>query len=536
MLFTQCTNTNRMIAGGLVITALCFLYGGRSEAEPLLPCSSPDAAEIMVQEGFDCEVFVAGLFQPTALAVEANGNVLVTETGFTTGQNPVKRFSPAGELLATSDPFADPDGVTVDTTGRILVTDSPQITIVNSLDGGIDEVCQPVPGNLQDVDVDSQGRIVVMDFNGNIYDVVCGESTTLCVTLGSIGVGVAFDESDRLFATRFAAGAGLFRIDQCTPADTVKVANLSGARRIAFGPGGRFGEEIYVTDENVTNAGRLVTIDEVSGTETEFATGFMIPNGLAFDGQNSLYVTDLRRGRVIKIFAEELPVADFRCNEAEGADIDIVVSLEDQFEAMEALVDEPTRFCSPVDKDGGGIPDPSAHLACYEIEVSGNDDDDDDDDSASVLREVTIENQFGEQVLTTGRSKSLCVPSRKNEEPSDLVLDHFKCYEAKGDGLNATVDLSDGSSTARGVIVKRPKRFCNPVDKNGEGILDSSSHLTCYRIRVPGPEYDDELAVLASNQFGEQVLEVGDPKLLCIPSEKLGFEVIESPNDDDDDD
>ena len=425
----------------MLIAAACLLHAGGAAAEPLLPCSSMDAAEIMVPEGFDCEVFATGLFQPTALAAEPDGNVLVTETGFTTGSNPVRRFSPAGELLATSDPFADPDGVAVDANGRILVTDSPQISIVNSLNGGTDEVCQPVPGNLQDVAVHDQGRIVVMDLNGNISDVVCGVSTTLCTTLGRIGVGVAFDEDDRLFATRFAAGGGLFRIDQCLPSAPVKFAELSGARRIAFGPGGRFGEEIYVTDEDVANAGRIVTVDEASGAVTEFASGFMIPNGLAFDGPDTLYVTDLRRGRVIKVFADRVRVADFRCNEAEGEEIDLVVSLEDQFEAAEARVDEPTRFCSPVDKDGGGIPDPGAHLTCYEIERGG--DDDDDDDRSALRREVVVENLFGEQVLTTARPRSLCVPSRKNEAPSDLVLDHFKCYQARGDALNVRVDLAD---------------------------------------------------------------------------------------------
>ena len=275
-----------------------------------------------------------------------------------------------------------------------------------------------------------------------------------------------------------------------------------------------------------------MTVDEASGAVTEFASGFMIPNGLAFDGPDTLYVTDLRRGRVIKVFADRVRVADFRCNEAEGEEIDLVVSLEDQFEAAEARVDEPTRFCSPVDKDGGGIPDPGAHLTCYEIERGG--DDDDDDDRSALRREVVVENLFGEQVLTTARPRSLCVPSRKNEAPSDLVLDHFKCYQARGDALNVRVDLADEASEERGVIVKRPKRFCNPVDKNGEGILDPSSHLTCYRIRVPGPSYDDELDLLASNQFGEQVLEVGDPELLCVPSDKLGFEVVVGPDDDDD--
>ena len=41
----------------MLIAAACLLHAGGAAAEPLLPCSSMDAAEIMVPEGFDCEVF-----------------------------------------------------------------------------------------------------------------------------------------------------------------------------------------------------------------------------------------------------------------------------------------------------------------------------------------------------------------------------------------------------------------------------------------------------------------------------------------------
>ena len=45
-------------------------------------------------------------------------------------------------------------------------------------------------------------------------------------------------------------------------------------------------------------------------------------------------------------------------------------------------------------------------------------------------------------------------------------------------------------------------------------------------------EDEGKLDVLVTNQFGEQVLVVDDPQLLCVPSSKIGF----VPHIDDDDD
>jgi len=96
-------------------------------------------------------------------------------------------------------------------------------------------------------------------------------------------------------------------------------------------------------------------------------------------------------------------------------------------------------------------------------------------------------------------------------------LDHFKCYEAKGDPVNVTVDLEDQFGVEPGVLVKKPELFCNPVDKNGEGIRNPAAHLTCYWIK----EKDETRTVRIENQFGEQTLKVKNPELLWVPSEKI---------------
>jgi hypothetical protein len=68
--------------------------------------------------------------------------------------------------------------------------------------------------------------------------------------------------------------------------------------------------------------------------------------------------------------------------------------------------------------------------------------------------------------------------------------------------------------------------LCNPVDKDGEGIINSGAHLTCYRIRKVGGDDDDDndRDVSVENQFGPQLLEVESRRHLCVPSSKNDVE------------
>ena len=109
-------------------------------------------------------------------------------------------------------------------------------------------------------------------------------------------------------------------------------------------------------------------------------------------------------------------------------------------------------------------------------------------------------------------------------------LDHFKCYKAKGKPPNVAVDLEDQFGIEPGVLVKRPTLFCNPVDKNGEGIRNPAAHLTCYKVKGDG----EKRHVVVRNQFGEQTLEVKKPQILCVPSDKI--DVIPREDDDEEDD
>jgi hypothetical protein len=204
-------------------------------------------------------------------------------------------------------------------------------------------------------------------------------------------------------------------------------------------------------------------------------------------------------------------------------------------------------FCNPAQKTTSSgvttpILHPDAHLLMYLINPQ-----------ASTPRRVTVVNQFGTFTLQTGRAVILAVPSGKAllstaapptfpPIPPPQELDHFKCYAAAGDDVDAAVSLTDQFRTEQ-VRVLRPFLFCNPVQKevlnanNPLGavpvittpITHPLSHLTCY-LTTPVPFQG---VVIYNNQFAipgtVPTLALSQSELLCVPSAKASWSVIPTP-------
>lgn len=100
--------------------------------------------------------------------------------------------------------------------------------------------------------------------------------------------------------------------------------------------------------------------------------------------------------------------------------------------------------------------------------------------------------------------------------------DHFKCYLARGERSRSQhVFLEDqfesGDSKIRG-----PVSFCNPVDKNGEGINDPDARLVCYRlVNRKGDQDLGRHELLVENQFGDDTLHIRRAQVLCVPSTEI---------------
>jgi acyl-homoserine lactone acylase PvdQ len=95
-------------------------------------------------------------------------------------------------------------------------------------------------------------------------------------------------------------------------------------------------------------------------------------------------------------------------------------------------------------------------------------------------------------------------------------VDHYECYKAKGrSGFTPQfVTLTDQFGT-RSVTLSRPDSFCNPVDKNGESIVDPTTHLECYRMKQSAFAGANVTAV---NEIGVQQLGLTQVRTLCVPT------------------
>ena len=208
-------------------------------------------------------------------------------------------------------------------------------------------------------------------------------------------------------------------------------------------------------------------------------------------------------------------------------------------------VGRPEWFCNPTRKIHAGFSDgidnANNHLTCYQIK--------DVVDDPAVTRAVVVTNQFGaDQTLRVTTPRNLCVPTQKVQVdgaappfgagPPSTDLDHYKCYDVKGEAPKESATLQDqfdfavGPNHVEAVRVVDPVLLCNPTRKHhvlgfdaagnisaiSTGINHVDSHLVCYRIVEP-----EQLPhkLLIANQFGrEQQIATRQSDMLCVPSFK----------------
>jgi len=108
---------------------------------------------------------------------------------------------------------------------------------------------------------------------------------------------------------------------------------------------------------------------------------------------------------------------------------------------------------------------------------------------------------------------------------SDIVLDHFKCYDVRARGRLAPtrVQLIDGFES-EWVQVRHATKLCNPAVKCHDGLCyepqHPEAHLTCYATQGlrDAPRFRRR-RVAISNQFGRQELHVYQrSNELCVPT------------------
>ncbi len=206
------------------------------------------------------------------------------------------------------------------------------------------------------------------------------------------------------------------------------------------------------------------------------------------------------------------------------------VYLEDQFRTWRASAIKASYLGNPVDRDSGGTNVPEVHLLCYKTTKARTD----TPQAKFVARRVQSSNAFGVEILDMTKPAELCLPTGKDFSwyealPAHQEVDHFLCYKAKTAKeqpkfVQQTVSLLDQFEDKLTTVMK-PARFCNPVDKNGEGIASPSDHLACYKIKdariKPRQSKFMRRTVYTDNQFHRTKVTAIKPKLLCLRSTKL---------------
>jgi hypothetical protein len=173
------------------------------------------------------------------------------------------------------------------------------------------------------------------------------------------------------------------------------------------------------------------------------------------------------------------------------------------------------RLCNPADKNNEDPTAPSDpdHLTGYRIKQTT---------PFTKVRDLSITNQFGPQVIDLNKPNYLLVPSAKDRiaPPAPIVpsIDHFKCYRAKGKLQASGLTVEDQFGTIN-LNLTRMLHFCTAVDKNGEGIMNPAANLACYKVRLPAGNLPMPGTVFINNQFGNNSFGVFRPTELCVPSQ-----------------
>ena len=296
---------------------------------PQQPVAVDTGAVTVWANGFSWSVLSrpGQLHNPRHLAVDAQGNVYVADTGNVR----IVKISPSGRQLAAwgskgdgVGQFHEPTGVAVDASGNIYVTDDSDLALIRGqiikLSPSGQELARYQAYRAQDPDLefpasitlDGQGNMYVADpylYRAAIYKF--SPNGDLLSHWGLVSpVGVAVDSAGNIYAADQDIGHNVFQIIELGP-DGAPLAHWGGAA------GTKPGEFNTESDVAVDRHGNIYVADSFNNRVQELAPGgkvlavwggasaagpgeFDHPSGVAVDAQGNVYVVDGGNNRVQK--------------------------------------------------------------------------------------------------------------------------------------------------------------------------------------------------------------------------------------------
>ncbi|MFF3572423.1 serine/threonine-protein kinase PknD [Nocardia jiangxiensis] len=240
----------------------------------------------------------SGVSLPTDVAVDAAGNVYVTDMG----NDRVVKLA-AGASASTLLPFTglnNPQGVAVDAAGNIYVTDTSNNRVVKLGAGASTATPLPFTGlkDPQGVAVDTAGDVYVGDRgNDRVVRLAAGASasTTLPFTGLQDPQGVAVDAAGNVYVTELSTERVVRLAAGASASTTLPVTGLKDPQGVAVDKAG----DLYVVDWGNQWVVRLAA-GASTPTPLPF-TGLKNPQGVAVDTAGNIYITDQGPDPVVKL-------------------------------------------------------------------------------------------------------------------------------------------------------------------------------------------------------------------------------------------
>ena len=242
-------------------------------------------------------VIGAGLKKPSQVAVDANDNTYVADSGLGAVEMYPKDYGAIAAVTTVGTGLTAPTGVAVDGAGDVFIADSGnvyevpvgptgliaagQVTLRGSLGTNL-KLATDGFDDLYISDPDNHRVVKLASVGGTL-----GPLTQVETDLGGFNApsAVAVDESGNLYV---ADGSDLYEVTP-TGTQTTLLTTLSNATGLAVDPSGA----VYVT-----MPGGTVRIPNVSGTltpadQTIIAPTVTSPTSVAIDSTEDVYITDL---------------------------------------------------------------------------------------------------------------------------------------------------------------------------------------------------------------------------------------------------